>query len=93
MLITVIRPIALKAFEIRKIDDFGGQTGDVEGERRVSNGMPNVIQNTIATSPVDGEAPEAILAKVDPIVKVNEFADSSPQDLVNILRKWLNEES
>jgi len=97
VLITVIRPIALKAFEIRKPDGLGGETGGGEGSHGVINAqtMPNTSDpNAVAAiPPAEGEAPEVTVAKVDPIVKVNEIADSSPQDLVNALRKWLNEES
>ena len=42
--------------------------------------------------PANGESPETDPTKVDPIIKVNEIADSSPQDLVNFLRKWVNED-
>ncbi len=94
VLITVIRPIALKAFEVRKADDLNGDDslagmeGGIPGVPGVAGSVPNAIMSL----PADGETPEASPSKVDPILKVNEIADTSPQDLVNVLRKWLNEE-
>ena len=49
--------------------------------------------NALVGIPSEGEAPEVSVNKVDPLFRINEIADSSPQDLVNVLRKWLNEES
>lgn len=99
VLITVIRPIALKAFEVRKSEDYSGE-GAVEGVDAVSGGIPtapgtpgSTVPNAITTAPADGDAPESSASKTNSIVKVNEIADSSPQDLVNVLRKWLNEDS
>ena len=95
VLVTVIRPIALKAFEIRKTGEFGAES--LGGKEFAADGTPiptgeNISPEAITSAPVDGEAPEASYIKTDPIIKVNNIADSSPQDLVNILRKWLNEE-
>lgn len=104
VLITVIRPIALKAFEVKKINDLGPNgevnalinSGIVGGMGQMvgidANG--SVIQQAAVSDPVDGEAPKAQTPpKSNPILKVNEIADENPQELVNILRKWLNEGS
>ncbi len=97
VLITVIRPIALKAFEVRKSEEYSGE-GGLEGVD-VATGVPGApgapgaaVPNAMTAPPADGESPETDATKVDPIIKVNEIADSSPQDLVNVLRKWLNED-
>ncbi|MEM6338904.1 MAG: flagellar M-ring protein FliF C-terminal domain-containing protein, partial [Pseudomonadota bacterium] len=97
VLITVIRPIALKAFEVRKSEEYDGE-GGLEGADIAASvsGVPGApggaVPNAVTTPPVDGEALETSAPKIDPVVKVNEIADSSPQDLVNVLRKWLNED-
>ncbi|MDP5083142.1 MAG: flagellar basal-body MS-ring/collar protein FliF [Rickettsiaceae bacterium] len=92
VLITVIRPIALKAFEIRKTGEE--DSGVLESNIGV-DGMPIIGSsvNALVGIPSEGEAPEVSVNKVDPLFRINEIADSSPQDLVNVLRKWLNEES
>ncbi len=105
VLITVIRPIALKAFEVRKMgleaegqEGFDGQVAMVMGP----DGIPipaapatpgaAIGPNAITSVPGAGEAPEASSDRVDPVTKVNEIAEVNSQDMVNILRKWLNEE-
>jgi flagellar M-ring protein FliF len=93
VLITVIRPIALKAFEVRKT---GEEEEDALEGSVGADGMPimGASVNALVGAPIEGEAPAALSAnKVDPLFRINEIADSSPQDLVNVLRKWLNEES
>jgi len=93
VLITVIRPIALKAFEVRKTGEE--EEDSLEGSIG-ADGLPVMGSslNALVGAPIEGEAPAAISAnKVDPLFRINEIADASPQDLVNVLRKWLNEES
>lgn len=91
VLITVIRPIALKAFEVRKSAEmFESQGGDVViGE----DGKPVPA----ADLPEGAIAPGALAADQEvsenAVDKVNELSESSPQDLVNVLRKWMNEGS
>ncbi len=101
ILITVIRPIALKAFEVKKMNDVG-PNGEIN--ELMPHGMMGIspmqmgangemIPQAMMSAPIDGEAPKANVAKSNPILKVNEIADANPQELVNVLRKWLNEES
>jgi len=105
VLITVIRPIALKAFEVRKMgleseghEGFDGQAEMVMGPDGVPIPAPPATPggamgpNAVTSAPGEGEAPEASTDKVDPVTQVNEIAEVNPQDMVNILRKWLNEE-
>ncbi len=95
ILITVIRPIALKAFEVKKIksdeDEFGAMGAFIQAGGSGEFGAGNVPR-AIISGPGDGETPESGQAKSNPIQKINDIADTNPQDLVNILRKWLNEE-
>lgn len=97
VLITVIRPIALKAFEVRKVDE-GAEDG-LEGFEAGSKGAQAVAQpsglgaKALAVPPVEGADQETAIPRINPVTKINEIASSSPQDLVNILRKWLNEDS
>lgn len=98
ILITVIRPIALKAFEVRKIGSGAGDDGEFaldgfgSGEAGLGSVGPGGIRSAIISGPADGEAPAASNVS-SPIKKVNDIAEASPQDLVNVLRKWLNEEN
>jgi flagellar M-ring protein FliF len=98
VLITVIRPIALKAFEVRKygaegasmLPDISPDMLDSSGQL-ATPGMPGVP----ASVGVDSSgAPEAVAKSVDnPIQKINELVETTPDDVVNVLRKWLNEDS
>jgi flagellar M-ring protein FliF len=94
ILITVIRPIALKAFEVKKVglnsDDSGFDAAF--GTSSSLGGDTGGVRNAIIDEPSDGETPEASPNKSNSIKKVNDVAETSPQDLVNILRKWLNED-
>lgn len=98
VLITVIRPIALKAFEVRKVEEYGSEDG-LEGIEAASKGSPSsleasgpAVQKVPANTPSTEEANEPTIPKINPVTKINEIANSNPQDLVNILRKWLNED-
>ena len=94
VLITVIRPIALKAFEVRKAEgEDGSLDGMMEAGMVVAGADIASSPNAVIGAPVSADAPEASSNKVDPVIRVNEIADTSPQDLVNTLRKWLNEEN
>lgn len=98
VLITVIRPIALKAFEVRKLEEYGSEDS-LEGLEGIAKGSPSTIetsgpaaQKAFGAVPFGEEEHELTAPKINPVTKINEIANSSPQDLVNILRKWLNEE-
>lgn len=105
VLITVIRPIALKAFEVKKMNDLGpnGEVTEIMAHPGLVGGMapmaptgPNgeMVPQAVVSAPIDGEAPKVPMSpKSNPILKVNEIADANPQELVNVLRKWLNEEA
>lgn len=98
ILITVIRPIALKAFEVRKVgsaidDGEFGLDGFVSGGGAGQGPVgPDGIRSAVISGPSEGETPVATDGS-SPIKKVNDIAEASPQDLVNVLRKWLNEEN
>lgn len=107
VLITVIRPIALKAFDVKKYSEFGEEMQDlyVMGPDGVPvpradfpSGAPMPAAGTGAApsaniSPVEeGVIQESEEKSVSAINRVNKIATTNPQDLVNVLRKWMNEE-
>ncbi len=88
VLITVIRPIALKAFEVRKINENKNlSAGDHGANLNLSIDEKELLDSDTGTSErsVDSKISFEMLNKVKKVV------DSNPQDLVNVLRKWLNE--
>ena len=119
VLTTVIRPIALKAFELRRSDDlnnldFSADMANVSqqiasnGQIGAVGGAPGVAQaggGIPGASGVPGLTPggasgfadvhvgaEGAKKSYDNVIqRVNELVDTSPQELVNVLRKWLNE--
>ena len=92
VLITVIRPIALKAFEVKKANElFDGQnTETVIGPDGKPVPVATLPEGFIATgaSSIPGSNQEV---SENAVTKINELSESSPQDLVNVLRKWMNE--
>ena len=92
VLITVIRPIALKAFEVKKANElFDGQnTETVIGPDGKPVPVATLPEGFIATgaSAIPGSNQEV---SENAVTKINELSESSPQDLVNVLRKWMNE--
>ena len=91
VLITVIRPIALKAFEVRKVDGV-----DPSGSMEFNNfNSSDAGSSSMISDPLAGEYPADAKKIVSEIVtqKVSKLVESHPQDLVNVLRKWLNEGS
>lgn len=118
VLTTVIRPIALKAFELKRSDDLAnfelssdianssqqsavagqmvtsaGGGGSVASSAPGIPGGPGVVSAGVAAGFADGhigiEGGKKLSDNV--IQRVNEIVDTNPQDLVNVLRKWLNE--
>jgi flagellar M-ring protein FliF len=93
VLITVIRPIALKAFEVRKIGERNQLGVGGEGFNNINSPLDEngvfdpdlVFTENVADS-------KKVVADIM-LNKVSKVVDSNPQDLVNILRKWLNEEN
>jgi flagellar M-ring protein FliF len=91
VLITVIRPIALKAFEVRKIGERNQLGVGGEGFNNINSPLDEngvfdpdlVFTENVADS-------KKVVADIM-LNKVSKVVDSNPQDLVNILRKWLNE--
>lgn len=103
VLITVIRPIALKAFEVRKAGELGEEVeGAASARGPVAIGpdgkpIPLSEREFAGVSGGPMEAPLDAAGPRDksdnPVEKVNELAETNPQDLVNVLRKWMNEDS
>ncbi len=93
VLITVIRPIALKAFEIRKTGDLDSSNNKEFGGFNLQS--DNEASMAMISDPLTGEyiADKKKEASDLTIQKVSKIVDSHPQDLVNVLRKWLNEGS
>lgn len=102
VLVTVIRPITLKAFEIKRSDK------DISGAGFITNasGMSNISMGGGALSDADGGAQfsggNAELGKdfikIDKSPKIelntkriNELVVFYPQEMLNVLRKWLDE--
>lgn len=98
VLITVIRPIALKAFEVRKVGEFDegamGVAGGAVATAIGPDGNPiSAPEGGIAAPPADGSMPDVVEKSENPMEKVNEMAETNPQDLVNVLRRWMNEDN
>ena len=96
VLITVIRPIALKAFEVRKLG-----AGDQAYNVGLNNNLAGFNNSNLSpengefssSDMLTGEFPTAEKKIISDIVvqKVSKVVDANPQDLINVLRKWLNE--
>lgn len=96
VLITVIRPIALKAFEVKKASELSEELKDFYTIGPDGKPIPipdATIPNAITGERDDGASPDIRQKSENPIEKVNRLAEDSPQDLVNVLRKWLNEDT
>lgn len=96
VLITVIRPIALKAFEVKKYGADGASMlpdispDMIDAGQLAAQGTPNMGMSVAVDS---SGAPEAVKSVDNPIQKINELVETTPSDVVNVLRKWLNEDS
>lgn len=88
VLVTVIRPIALKAFDVKKSSDE--ESTIVDGISIGNNYRDSVLQD-------GGEISEILRAESSNIEhtaqKINDLIVSYPQETVIILRKWLNEKT
>ncbi len=91
VLITVIRPIALKAFEVKRNGDLADATlGD--------GGFSSVDQLRSSIIEAGGAIADVVKAERSPTMetnthKLNELIISYPQEAIIVLRKWLNENS
>jgi len=99
ILVMVIRPIALKAFEVRRMGEGFGDLS-VEDLAGIGSDAASPMGAVGMIGPdgavVASSAPAALQAAPSkiaegPIQKINEIVQTSPQDLVNVLRKWMNE--
>ncbi|MDX1924250.1 MAG: flagellar basal-body MS-ring/collar protein FliF [Rickettsiaceae bacterium] len=85
--ITVVRPIALKAFDIKKADtqlatDIGVNiSGDV-----------NAVEPGSATEDVILQISKNNMSSNSTIVRINDIAEQSSQETVGVLKRWLSEE-
>ena len=85
ILITVIRPIALKAFEIRKGGDFfQANIGTIGGE----GPLTEEPKESGTASDL-----EKVMKAETSVQKINDLVSTHPQETISILRKWLNEGS
>ena len=91
VLITVIRPIALKAFEVRKIGERNQLGVGGEGFNNINSPLDEngVFDPDLVFTENVGDSKKVVADIM--LNKVSKVVDSNPQDLVNILRKWLNE--
>ena len=80
------------AFEVKKANElFDGQnTETVIGPDGKPVPVATLPEGFIATgaSSIPGSNQEV---SENAVTKINELSESSPQDLVNVLRKWMNE--
>jgi len=91
VLVTVIRPIALKAFEFKRKGDFisnisskVADINDIARDLRSQNGFEDEID-------IDNkEKYEKVHSSSQ---KINDLVVSYPQETTSVLRKWLNENS
>ena len=85
ILITVIRPIALKAFEIKKGGDFfQANIGTIGGE----GPLTEEPKESGTASDL-----EKVMKAETSVQKINDLVSTHPQETISILRKWLNEGS
>lgn len=83
VLVTVIRPIALRAFEVKKSGEFVASN--------VRSAMTNLVQDLLPEAP-SGQTPSNLKSE-DNMQKINKLVVAHPQETMAILRKWLNENS
>ncbi len=86
--VTVIRPVALKAFEIKKLEALP--------ENQYSIDLPSV-ENPLSEKATP-EDPMIQIFKADSgantsVIKINNLAEQSTSEVVGILKRWLNEDS
>jgi flagellar M-ring protein FliF len=91
VLVTVIRPIALKAFEVKRNGDFADSTGGDGGFSSVDQLRSSIIE-------AGGAIADVVKAERSPTMetnahKLNELIVSYPHETIIVLRKWLNENS
>lgn len=87
VLITVIRPIALKAFDVKRGGDFAGANGvRIEGYDGTMVAGVELTDAQEARMAGEGKSSPDKVSQ-----KINEMVVSSPQETVIVLRKWLNE--
>jgi flagellar biosynthesis/type III secretory pathway M-ring protein FliF/YscJ len=90
VLVTVIRPIALKAFEVKRNGDFiDSPLG--ESFSSVDQLRSSIIENGGAIA--DVVKAERSTTMESNSYKLNELIVSYPQETIIVLRKWLNENS
>lgn len=95
VLITVIRPIALKAFEVKKFGMESSMLPEISPDLIDNQPLAaaGVSGGTVSVAVDSSGAPEAAKSIDNPIQKINELVETTPDDVVNVLRKWLNEDS
>jgi flagellar M-ring protein FliF len=93
VLITVIRPVALKAFEIKKYGEDGQSLLPDIDVTMMSNQSINIPASISPVAAVAGGVTEPVKSVDNPIQKINELVESSPNDVASTLRKWLDEDS
>jgi flagellar M-ring protein FliF len=97
VLVTVIRPITLKAFELRN-SNSGLLNGMINGSANNSNvaDVASSTENgsqTFGTNPdfVDNPKIEKNFRTESNSKKINDLVEFYPQEMLNVLRKWLEE--
>jgi len=91
VLVTVIRPIALKAFEVKRNGDFADNASNDSGFSSVDQLRSSIIE-------AGGAIADVVKAERSPTMetnahKLNELIVSYPHETIIVLRKWLNENS
>lgn len=85
VLVTVIRPIAIKAFEMKQ-----STSGVSSSNTMLDTSTSGQNQNDSDSLQANAQEPSSNKSQ-NAIAKMNQSANSNPQDIVNVLRKWLNE--
>lgn len=85
ILITVIRPIALKAFELKKGEDYAQNGANVKAGAILAD-QPK--ESELVSGDLEGT-----MKAQKSVNKINELVLTHPQETVTVLRKWLNEDS
>lgn len=95
VLLLVVRPIAMKTFEVTREEIKGEKKSDhldllaMDGN---AQGKEDSLEN-IKEAMIDVEKVEAAFSNNSNLRKINEVVDRYPTETANLLRKWLQEEN
>lgn len=95
ILILVVRPIAIKAFDVKKTDVMGERQSKDHLSFITSEANKEEEENTsneAEENMIDVEQIDAALQGNSSLKKLNSVVDNHPEETVSLMRKWLNED-